>query len=313
MHQIDQPNKPGRPAWLITNHRQDRKGPSHCTAYLILLTNIDQSCVLKEGRVQNSTYGISYYNTLATIWKRCVDNKDTSPIIINSLDSSVKASENLANRSNIVIRLRELIVTTKIQIIQTDKKKISAILEKIRQQTSGPADLKLIKYCWPQVVLRKLCNIRTGAINVQVEQRLTGQLTKIMKAPCPQAECWAKIPLDQLPDQNIVMLTGLVQPTGYQTKITRCSRIKMGNSTTFILLFPLPFIPSLRCLPPRLARTVACRCKRPASFFPPCSSAPVPLHYPRPGAFRLRRNFRGSSVDSVQLIHAQTIPESTSR
>ena len=156
MHPIDQPDKPGRLAWLITNHRQGRKGPSHCTSYLILFTNIVQACVLREGRIQNSTCGISYYNTLATIWKRCVDNKDTSAIIINSLDSSVKALENLANRSNIVIRLRELIVTTKTQIIPTDQKKILAILEKIRQQTSRRADLKLIKYCWPQIVLRRL-------------------------------------------------------------------------------------------------------------------------------------------------------------
>ena len=210
LHQINQFDKPGRLAWLITNHRQDRKGPSHCTAYLILFTNIDQPCVLREERIQNSTYGISYYNTLATIWKRCVDNKDTNAIIINSLDSSIKALENLANRSNIVIRLRELIVNTKTQIIPTDQKKILAILEKIRQQTSRPADLKLIKYCWPQVALRRLCNIRTAAINVQVQQRLTGQLTKTMKALCPHADCWAKIPLDQLSNQTIVMLTGLV-------------------------------------------------------------------------------------------------------
>jgi len=196
------PDKPGKLAWLLTNHRQDRKRPSHCTATLVLFTNIDQPCVLREERIQNATYGISYYNTLATIWKRCVDNEDTNIIIINQLDSALKALENLANRSDIVIRLRELIIASKTHIIPTDPKKISAILDKIKRQSNTPVDLKIIKYSWPQVALRKLGNIRTAAVNVIVEQRLNNQLNKTMKALCPSAACWAEIHLDRMPNHH---------------------------------------------------------------------------------------------------------------
>jgi len=180
-----------------------------CSAYLILFNNIDQPSVLRKECISNPTYGLSYYNTLAALWKRYQDRSETTNIVMHALDSAALALTNMNNSDTHIVKLRENMARAKISLFLAPKEEWTKLLTKILRP-SVPADQKAIKYLWPDVALRKLCNIRRGALAVVRKQRLASQLTKTMKHLSPLTDPWTSLALDQLANKTILMLTGLV-------------------------------------------------------------------------------------------------------
>jgi len=187
------------------------KGLRHnfCSAFLILFNNIDQPSVLRKECISNPTYGLSYYNTLAALWKRCQDKSETTNVVMHALDSAALALTNMSNSDTHIVKLRENMARAKINLFLASKNEWTNLLTKILRP-SVPADQEVIKYLWPDVALRKLGNIRRGALAVLRKQRLASQLTKTMKHLCPLTEPWTLLALDQIANKTILMLTGLV-------------------------------------------------------------------------------------------------------
>jgi len=255
------PTRPGTLAWPFHHHRayqhpngqtdqhrQNRtsRGTGYCFTSLILI-NGDHHLLLREERILNSTYGIRYYSTLAAIWKRSQDNNSAPNLIINKSDSAVRALENLANKDNIVIKLRELIVRQRIRIFLADSEQINKIMNQTTNKTMKRAEQKWVKYRWPQLALQKQRYLRTRATNILIEQRLSSQLTTTMRKLCSGgAKHWAQIPLDKLTTQNLLMLTGMV--TNGNRSLVRgelrdqetmypgcgCARLANGTSSTLV-------------------------------------------------------------------------------
>jgi len=189
-------------------------GPSHNyrSTYLILLNNnIDQSLgVLRKDYISNQTYGLSYYNTLAALWKRCQAKSETTNIVMHALDSAAMAITNLNNSDTHIIKLRENMARSRINLFLVPKEEWTKLLDKILQ-LSIPADQKVVKYLWPDVSLRKLCNIQGGALGALRKQRLASKLTRTMRHLCPLTDPWSSLlALDQISNKTILMLTGLV-------------------------------------------------------------------------------------------------------
>ena len=91
------------------------------------------------------------------------------------------AITNLSNSDTHIVKLRENMARSRINLFLAPKEEWAELLDKILQP-SIPADQEVVRYLWPDVSLRKLCNIQRRALR---EQRLANQLTKTMRHLCP--------------------------------------------------------------------------------------------------------------------------------
>jgi len=121
--------------------KKQRSGPAFCSAFLVLFNNIEQLSIIREERISNPTYGLGFYNTPATLWKKCLDKSETSNIVMHESDSAILALKNIKNGDS--------------------KDQLTRLVEMI-METPEPRDQKIIKYLWPNLALRKLRNIRRG-------------------------------------------------------------------------------------------------------------------------------------------------------
>jgi len=163
--------------------------------------------VLRKECISNATYELSYYNTLAALWKRCQDRTESTNIVMHALDSAAIALTNMSNSDTHIVRLREKMARSKLSLFLAPKEEWTSLIAKIIRPSP---EQKIIKYLWPDVALRKLYNIRIGTLLVLRKQRLANQLTKTMKHLCPSIDPWTCPPFDQLPNKTIMMLSGLV-------------------------------------------------------------------------------------------------------
>jgi len=73
-------------------------------------SNQGQPSILRDQKIRNSYYGLSYYNTLASLWKRAHENHESNCIIMHEIDSAVMALRNPLNGSHDIINLRDTLV-----------------------------------------------------------------------------------------------------------------------------------------------------------------------------------------------------------
>jgi len=204
------PNRAGSLAWVISNHiAKERTKQPVCTAALVLFNNIPQASILKEEHIYNQFYSINYYNTLATLWKRAQDNRLTSSLIINEADSTAQALLNLANRDSKVIKLRELLAARNMVVHLADKASMTELISCVRR-ASAKTEQMWVQCNWPPVSLRKLRNQNIKILETMQTSRRNRQLTRTMRSLCSDQKWWTKIALDQLSNQTLMMLSGLV-------------------------------------------------------------------------------------------------------
>jgi len=211
--------RPGSLAWVLTSSlpketKGQKKGGraiSFCSNLLTLLSSRGLPTILKDQKVINSYHGLSYFNTLASLWKRAHENHETSNVIIHENDSAVMALRNTLNGNHDIINLRKLLVKRGIRLFFANKEDwtrlVSQVSELLNRQDC-PKTVLLVK--WPQVELRKLRNGELSILEKYKARQIDELPTKTIRHICPLAGKWTKIPLDHLSNQTIMMLTGMV-------------------------------------------------------------------------------------------------------
>jgi len=100
-----------------------------------VLTLIDsghgQPSVLRDQKIKNFYYGLNYFNTLASLWRRAHENHETNNIIMYENDSTVMALKNSLNGSHEIITLRELLVKRGIQIYLANRDEWSRLIAQL--------------------------------------------------------------------------------------------------------------------------------------------------------------------------------------
>jgi len=219
--------KPGNLVWIIgaslPNGEKQSKGgkaTSLCSNYLAILSQQNQPLtVLKRQLTINSTYKLGYFNILSCLWKRAHENRETSAILMHQDDSAAMAMTNMLNKHHYIIILRELLVQKGIRIHLATREEWINIMTRLAPPPPPPTmttttthqDGLDVQACnWPDVQLRHSRNQQLRIVEKFKAQRTSGLVTKTMRHICPLAEKWINIPLDQISNQIIIMMTGLV-------------------------------------------------------------------------------------------------------
>jgi len=217
--------KAGNLVWIIgaslPNGEKQSKGgkaTSLCSNYLAILSQQNQPLtVLKRQLTINSTYELGYFNTLSCLWKRAYENRETSAILMHQNDSAAMALKNMLNRHHYIIILRELLVQKGIRIHLATREEWSNIMSRLAPPptmtttTTTHQDGLDVQACnRPDVQLRHSRNQQLRIVEKFKAQRTSGLVTKTMRDICPLAEKWTNIPLGQISNQIIIMMTGLV-------------------------------------------------------------------------------------------------------
>ena len=98
-----------------------------------------------------------------------------------------------------------------VNLLLVSKIQWSKIIEQTLAASTRLGDQReVIKYSWPNAALRKERNIRLKALQTNHEQGTSKQPTRTMRHLCPNSAAWTSIPLDQIPNNATIILTGLV-------------------------------------------------------------------------------------------------------
>jgi len=119
--------------WVLTNHL----ATNSCTTTLALHINGRISTIIHGETVYNTSYRVSYFNTLSALWRRGNNIKESNIIMIHENDSAVKALENLMNRDSKIIELREHLVKNGIGLLKVNKEDMQNYIEVIGEMGNG--------------------------------------------------------------------------------------------------------------------------------------------------------------------------------
>jgi len=211
----------GNLLWVISNYTN----PRTCTTTLTFMARGTGIAAIAEEKIQNSTYRVSYYNMLSALWRGARVNKDRRTIMMHKEESALRALQNLLNRDQRIIQLREAISQGRITIKTISKDNMTQLVEKLRKLK--PPTSEAISENWPNVELQKEANHRTQLLKKYNTVEAQAYLTRTMRQLCMIPTAWQEIPLDELTNQTLIMLTGLV--TDEYRKLVRGELTPIGT------------------------------------------------------------------------------------
>jgi len=124
-----------------------------CTTALILLTENLAPALITEERIFNSSYQVSYFNSMSALWRRAQVTNESKVILIHENESIYRALENLLNRDHKVIRLREELNKNNIMLRPITKERMWDLTNTIK--ASDRPHKKSISVNWPNVTLQR--------------------------------------------------------------------------------------------------------------------------------------------------------------